>query len=123
LFVGRSILLGYGDNLAYAVMTEYPEVGWKPWKFARTPSLYWDTLGKLLRENDPIAIAVAREYVTDFILPLVGKQTISDLLNYEHLPPLRVTDERRILKLGNSLAAIARQIIYNTPTDIPTEQS
>jgi len=55
----------YDLSLTLAIMTEYPEYAWLPWKFNKSLTGWWRDLQKKFKAGNPIAEAVVRLYMED----------------------------------------------------------
>jgi len=133
--LGRKILGVYGDNVALAVVTEYPDYHWQLWRFCKSTRQYWIQLGQLLRNNDPIGQAALRDYLIYLAQQLDPKanslidlsRLISDRLleNQKSLwKTLSVTDIRHLAQLGfgpEQLPSLISSLTSNVP--LPTQVS
>lgn len=58
-------------------MFAYPEHGWRPWLFAKTPMGWWSAVSDWVNNNVPESIEVARLYV-EHLAEILDVRTLAD---------------------------------------------
>ena len=76
---GRGLLNTYSGSLSMAIMVEYPEHAWEPWKFAKTPRRWWELLSKSFAARTDLSLAVARLYL-DWLTESYGEKIKTDFV-------------------------------------------
>lgn len=60
-----SLLQLFGGSSVTAVMVEFPEIAWKPWRFKNTPQSWWRELGVAFSLDDPVAHTAVTNYMEE----------------------------------------------------------
>lgn len=71
-------LVPYRDSPAFAVMHQFADHCWRPWRFIMTPRGWWKKLAIAFQQDDPIAIAVAKDYLETDLAPQLKVKSLED---------------------------------------------
>jgi len=65
-FCPAALLKLYRGSPAVALLTEFPEVAWKPWSnFSMAQKRWWTNLSKLFLNSDPIGQCTVANFLAD----------------------------------------------------------
>jgi len=102
--LGESLVSNvYGNRVAQSIATELPDHAWQPWKFQRTMNKWWEDLSAELNQRNPLAEAIARDYLSQ---PSPHSPTRTKLL-YKLLQPNRTRSSKRVVEKSNKVVDFA----------------
>jgi len=111
---GRSLLKFYGkQSPSFVIMTEFAkEYDWLPFRFIKTPSGFWNDLGRKFSSNDPTARATVTKYIDYLKSKYSEKLQASDWDNVAEgtLPSPLSTKEKYQLQFLGGLANVLRRL-------------
>ena len=101
-----------------AIMTEFPDHAWLPWRFSKLPARWLDELSSGFQAGAPLALACVRNFVED----LAQKHGVIDVEDWKqvNVEQLAKTDAAYLYKLGGIIKVLQKlypDIIWNTKSD------
>ena len=95
----------YSGSPAWAIITEFPEHAWTPWKFVKSPKGWWEMLADSFLAGHPAAETTVREYL-EYLAQAYNVQTLSQWCTV----PMRLekTDSNRLAHFGGLMKLLTR---------------